>query len=130
MDIKKIKDGDKVFHSDGRTGKACEGEDGILWAHFTDGSAEQIIGAKGETYFENFYLVGLNFFGNKIDTAVIEKRAEEQRAICQAENEKLDNLRKQLWTLNERMVPDWKERFEANKAKKAELEQKRMNRTE
>ena len=116
MEIK-LKVGDKVITADGRTGKVINGDNGALWARLDDDSYEKIIDKDGNAYYDNFYLVGKNFFGNKINVADMERRVEEQRAICQAENAKLDILRKQLWTLNERMVPDWKERLANKKAK-------------
>ena len=61
--------------------------------------------------FPDFYMIGKNLFGNKISEEEMEARIAEQRKMCEAENKRLDNLRKQLWTMKERMVPDWKERM-------------------
>jgi hypothetical protein len=53
----------------------------------------------------------------------MERRIAEQREVVRTENEKLDALRKQLWTLKERMVPDWREREEARRKAKKSAEQ-------
>lgn len=129
-----IRTGDKVITADGRVGRVtsvCECEDCAERGFFEP--TYMIKGDPVEHYisigqyrkgFPDFYLIGKNFFGNKISTDEMERRISEQREVVEREKEKLDALRKQLWTLNERMVPDWREREEARRkaadAKKAE----------
>lgn len=119
-----IRTGDKVITADGLIGNViyvchCEhcAERGFFEATYqvngrTD-TAEQITFYDFQNGFKNFYLIGKHFLGNKVNVEEMECRIAEQRAIVKREQEKLDLLRKQLWTLNERMVPDWREREEA-----------------
>ena len=118
-----IRTGDKVITADGRVGRVtsvCECEECARRGFFEP--AYKINGDPDEHYimigqyqagFPDFYLIGKNFFGNKINPEEIERRIAEQRAIIEKEQEKLDLLRKQLWTLNEKMVSDWREREES-----------------
>lgn len=118
MEIIKFKKGDKVFTADGRVGMI--GEDGDVL--FKDGGSREITKTDYDNGFADFYMIGKNLFGNKIPVEEMERRIAEQREIVKTETEKLDNLRKQLWTMNERMVPDWKERLEAKKAEQTPKE--------
>lgn len=126
-----IRAGDKVITADGRVGrvvgvKECRLADSRwLWEATWLQNGRQtdfdyITNTDKENGFADFYLIGKNFFGNKISTEEMERRIAEQREVVRTENEKLDALRKQLWTLNERMVPDWREREEARRKQKAE----------
>ena len=118
-----IRAGDKVITADGRVGrvvgvKECDQCDdrGIREVtRLQNGRKTEfdyITNTDKENGFSDFYLIGKNFFGNKISPDEIESRIAEQREVVRTETEKLDALRKQLWTLNERMVPDWREREE------------------
>lgn len=118
MEIIKFKKGDKVFTADGRVGMI--GEDGDVL--FKDGGSRVICKSDYDDGFADFYMIGKNLFGNKIPVEEMERRIAEQREIVKTETEKLDTLRKQLWTMNERMVPDWKERLEAKKAEQTPKE--------
>ena len=124
-----IRIGDKVFTSDGRVGRVlsvCECDRcrarGFYepLVRYDDGTEESIPAEQMEKGFPDFYMIGKNMIGNKVPAEELEERIAEQRKICEAESKKLDNLRKQLWTLNERMVPDWRERLEAKNGKKKE----------
>lgn len=118
-----IRTGDKVITADGRVGRVtsvCECEECEKRGFFEP--TYEIKGDPDEYYimfgqyrrgFPDFYLIGKNFFGNKVSTDEMERRIAEQKEVIEREKEKLDALRKQLWTLNERMVPDWREREEA-----------------
>lgn len=118
-----IRAGDKVITADGRVGRVtsvCDCEECKKRGFFEPtykikgGSEEHwIMFVQYQQGFPDFYLIGKNFFGNKIKTEEMERRISEQREVVRTETEKLDALRKQLWTLNERMVPDWREREEA-----------------
>lgn len=132
-----IRTGDKVITADGRVGrvvgvKECDQCDdrGFLEVTWIQNGRKPefyyITNADKENGFADFYLIGKNFFGNKIITEEMERRIAEQREVVRTETEKLDALRKQLWTLNERMVPDWREREEARHkaAEQRESEQK------
>jgi hypothetical protein len=125
-----IRTGDKVITADGRVGRVvgvcnciqCEerGFYEVTWLlNGKQTEFEYITYTDKENGFADFYLIGRNFFGNKISPDEIESRIAEQREVVRTETEKLDALRKQLWTLNERMVPDWRER-EAARHKAAE----------
>lgn len=114
-----IRTGDKVITADGRVGrvvgvKECDQCDDrgfweVTWLqNGRQTEFDYITYTEKENGFPNFYLIGKNFFGNKISTDEMERRISEQRAVVEREKEKLDALRKQLWTLNERMVPDWR----------------------
>ncbi len=118
MEEIKFKKGDKVFTSDGRVGMMGEGREVL----FKDGGSRVICKADYDDGFADFYMIGKNLFGNKIPVEEMERRIAEQREVVKAETEKLDTLRKQLWTMNERMVPDWKERPEAKKAEQTPKE--------
>jgi uncharacterized coiled-coil protein SlyX len=107
-----IRTGDKVFTADGRVGKVGENEIIV----FQDGTEYIITKSDYDDGFADFYLIGKNFFGNKVSTEEMERRIAEQREVVRTESAKLDALRKQLWTMNERMVPDWRERMEAKKS--------------
>lgn len=119
-----IRTGDKVITADGRVGrvvsvKECDQCDDrgfweVTWLqNGRQAEFDYITYTEKENGFPDFYLIGKNFFGNKISQEEMERRIAEQREVVRTETEKLDALRKQLWTLNERMVPDWKEREEA-----------------
>jgi hypothetical protein len=133
MEEKKVQitAGDKVITADGRVGRVvgvckciqCEerGFYEVTWLlNGKQTEFDYITYTDKENGFADFYLIGKNFFGNKISPDEIESRIEEQREVVRTETEKLDALRKQLWTLNERMVPDWREREEARRKQKAE----------
>lgn len=119
MEIIKFKKGDKVFTADGRVGMI--GEDGSVL--FKDGGSMEITKADYDDGFADFYMIGKNLFGNKIPVEEMERRIAEQREIVKTETEKLDTLRKQLWTMNERMVPDWKERIDAKRKQEQAAEE-------
>ena len=118
-----IRTGDKVITADGRVGRVtsvCDCEECKKRGFFEptykikgDSEEHWIMFVQYQQGFPGFYLIGKNFFGNKISTEELERRIAEQREVVRTETEKLDALRKQLWTLNERMVPDWREREEA-----------------
>lgn len=118
-----IRTGDKVITADGRVGRVtsvCDCEEcakrGFFEPTYTikgDPEPHDIMISQYHQGFPDFYLIGKNFFGNKISVEEMERRIAEQKEVIEREKEKLDALRKQLWTLNERMVPDWKEREEA-----------------
>lgn len=126
-----IRTGDKVITADGRVGrvvgvKECDQcNDRGFWEATWIQNGKQtefdyITYTDKENGFPDFYLIGKNFFGNKISAEEMERRIAEQREVVRTESEKLDALRKQLWTLNERMVPDWREREEARHKAAAE----------
>ena len=129
-----IRTGDKVITADGRVGRVtsvCDCEEcakrGFFEPTYTikgDPEPHDIMISQYHQGFPDFYLIGKNFFGNKISVEEMDRRIAEQREVVRTESEKLDALRKQLWTLNERMVPDWREREEARhkaaEARKAE----------
>ena len=106
-----IRTGDKVFTADGRVGRVGENE--IIL--FKDGTEYVISKSDYDDGFAEFYMIGKNLFGNKISEEEMERRIAEQREVVRTESDKLDLLRKQLWTIKERMVPDWKERLEQKK---------------
>lgn len=118
-----IRTGDKVITSDGRVGRVtslCDCEECAKRGFFEptykikgDPEDHYIMIGQYQAGFPDFYLIGKNFFGNKVSTEEMERRIAEQKDVIEREKEKLDALRKQLWTLNERMVPDWREREEA-----------------
>ena len=120
-----IRTGDKVITAGGRVGRVtsvCECAECAERGFFE--SKYEVKGEIGKHYitysqyqngFPDFYLIGKNFFGNKISVEEMERRIAEQREVVRTESEKLDALRKQLWTLNECMVPDWREREEARR---------------
>ena len=118
-----IRVGDKVITADGRVGRVtsvCECAECAKRGFFEptykitgDADENYIMIGQYQAGFPDFYLIGKNFFGNKISTEEMEKRIAEQREVVKKETEKLDALRKQFWTLTERMVPDWREREEA-----------------
>jgi uncharacterized coiled-coil protein SlyX len=118
-----IRTGDKVITADGRVGRVtsvCDCEACAVRGFFEatyeikgDPEKHDIMISQYQQGFPDFYLIGKNFFGNKISTEEMERRIAEQKEMIEREKEKLDSLRKQLWTLNERMVPDWREREEA-----------------
>jgi hypothetical protein len=118
-----IRTGDKVITADGRVGRVtsvCDCEECAKRGFFEptyeikgDSDEHYIMFGQYQRGFPDFYLIGKNFFGNKISVEEMERRIAEQREVVRTETEKLDALRKQLWTLNERMVPDWREREEA-----------------
>ena len=121
-----IRTGDKVITADGRVGrvvvvKECRlADDRWIWEATWLQNGRQtdfdyITNTDKENGFADFYLIGKNFFGNKIGNEEMERRIAEQREVVRTETEKLDALRKQLWTLNERMVPDWREREESRR---------------
>lgn len=126
-----IRTGDKVYTSDGRSGKVtsvchcseCE-KRGFFEPTVTmrDGTQEYITFEQMQAGFPDYYLIGRNMIGNKVSVEEMERRIEEQREVVRKEGESLDALRKQLWTLNEQMVPDWRERAKARKKKKEEKE--------
>jgi hypothetical protein len=129
-----IRTGDKVITADGRVGrvvgvKECDQCDDrgfweVTWLqNGRQTEFDYITYTDKENGFPDFYLIGKNFFGNKISTEEMERRIAEQREVVRTETEKLDALRKQLWTLNERMVPDWREREEARRKAKKSAEQ-------
>ena len=128
-----IRTGDKVITADGRVGRVksvCDCEVCALRGFFEptytikgDPEDHYIMIGQYQAGFPDFYLIGKNFFGNKISTEEMERRIAEQREVVRTETEKLDTLRKQLWTLNERMVPDWREREEARRKAKKSAEQ-------
>ena len=120
-----IRAGDKVITADGRVGRVtsvCDCEECAKRGFFKPtynikGNPEEhyIMIGQYQAGFPDFYLIGKNFFGNKISTEEMERRIAEQREVVRTETDKLDALRKQLWTLNERMVPDWRDREEARR---------------
>lgn len=127
-----IRTGDKVITADGRVGKISENEiimiqDGneniIKIILFQDGTEYIISKSDYDNGFADFYLIGKNFFGNKISEEEMERRIAEQREVIRTETEKLDALRKQLWTIKERMIPNWRERKEQKEQKKVQKEE-------
>ena len=114
-----IRTGDKVFTADGRVGKVGENE--IIL--FQDGTEYIISKSDYDDGFADFYLIGKNFFGNKISEEEMERRIAEQRDVVRTETEKLDALRKQLWTIKERMIHNWRERKEQKEQKKVQKEE-------
>jgi hypothetical protein len=114
-----IRTGDKVFTADGRVGKVGENE--IIL--FQDGTEYIISKSDYENGFADFYLIGKNFFGHKISEEEMERRIAKQREVIRTETEKLDALRKQLWTIKERMIPNWRERKEQKEQKKVQKEE-------
>jgi hypothetical protein len=133
-----IRTGDKVITADGRVGRVtsvCDCKECAKRGFFEptykikgDPEDHYIMIGQYQAGFSDFYLIGKNFFGNKISTEELERRIAEQREVVRTETEKLDALRKQLWTLNERMVPDWREREEARRKKNAEQKASRLAR--
>lgn len=128
-----IRAGEKVITADGRVGRVtsvCDCEECAKRGFFEptykikgDPEEHYIMYGQYRNGFPDFYLIGKNFFGNKISTEEMERKIAEQREVVRTETEKLDALRKQLWTLNERMVPDWREREEARRKAKKSAEQ-------
>ena len=122
-----IRTGDKVYTSDGRSGKVtsichcseCE-KRGFFEPTVTmrDGTQEYITLEQMQAGFPDYYLIGRNMIGNKISEEEMERRIEVQKQLIRTEQTKLDEMRKQLWTIKEQMVPDWKERMEKRKEKK------------
>lgn len=125
-----IRAGDKVITADGRVGRVtsvCDCEECAKRGFFEptykikgDPEEHYIMYGQYRNGFPDFYLIGKIFFGNKISTEEMKRRIAEQREVVRTESERLDALRKQLWTLNERMVPDWREREESRRNQKAE----------
>lgn len=122
--------GDKVITSDGLVGRVIFVSERERFGFKDVGyqvngrteTVERISYVDMQNGFADFYLIGKNFFGNKISEEEMERRIEGQKhlirteqAILKREQAKLDELRKQLWTIKERMVPDWKERLEQKK---------------
>ena len=106
-----IKKGDKVIRSDGLCGKvSLAHSDGTASVKFENGET----GLIREDLLMNYYLIGKNVIGNKISENDLKQKIDFQREICKKENEKLDQLRKQLWYLQNRMLPDWKEHGKQN----------------
>lgn len=103
-----IKVGDKVIRNDGVVGK-------IVDLKFMDYvfTAEYDNGEQGLVYpktYDNFYLIGKTVLGNKIDEKVLQKQLDIQKAKVEVEQNRYDQLRKQMWYLKNRMVDDWQEK--------------------
>ena len=113
----KIEIGDKVFRADGCSGNVIEvyESDGISNLAIvrydtlkTNVYAAPITAEDEANGFSDYYLIGENFFGNKKDPSAIETEIAKLRETIRIEQLRLDQLRKQKWTLTERMVPSWK----------------------
>lgn len=118
-----VKEGDKVIRKDGLVGKVrCKSRLGIVDAWLVDYET----GANGyicPALYDNFYLIGKTVLGNKIDEEKLQRQLDEQKIRVQEEQNRYDQLRKQMWYLKNRMVDDWQERkaeAEKNKQEKAE----------
>ena len=103
---------DKVFNADGRTGRITDillekttEKDGFFPCEITYNNDEkdyvELLDAISK--FSRFYLIGKNFFGNKINIEQFKKEIEQEKR-------KIDYMRKRLWTLENQMCPDWKEK--------------------
>ena len=117
----KIEIGDKVFRADGCSGNVIavydppkNGEIAIVRYDTlkTNVYTDPITVEESEDNFKNYYLIGKNYFGNKKNISEIEEQIETIRTEAKALNAKLDQLRKQKWTLEERMVENWRENRE------------------
>ena len=117
-----IKVGDKVIRKDGLVGKIIEktlvGDEEIFTAEYDNGERELV---HSKTY-EDFYLLGHTVLGNKINEKELQKQLDIQKAKVETEQNRYDQLRKQMWYLKNRMVDDWQER-------KAEAEKSKQERT-
>lgn len=128
----KIKVGDKVIRKDGLVGKIVErilvGNEEIFTAEYDIGERELVY---SKTY-EDFYLLGHTVLGNKINEKELQKQLDIQKAKVETEQNRYDQLRKQMWYLKNRMVDDWQERKaeaeKANKKKPKEMPRNRQNR--
>ena len=118
-----IKVGDKVIRKDGLVGKIIErilvDNEEIFTAEYDNGERELVY---SKTY-EDFYLLGYTVLGNKINEKELQKQLDIQKAKVETEQNRYDQLRKQMWYLKNRMVDDWQER-------KAEAEKSKQERTE
>lgn len=63
-----------------------------------------------EDHLQPFYLLGRNLIGNKDDAAELIRDMEFYKNEIAMLNQQLATLRRQLFMMNERMVPDWRER--------------------
>lgn len=63
-----------------------------------------------EDHLQPFYLLGRNLIGNKDDAAELIRDMEFYKNEIALLNQQLATLRRQLFMMNERMVPDWRER--------------------
>ena len=118
MDIE-IKLGDKVIRKDGLVGKVENFYGAVPVVLFEDNSSVWITDSNTDA----FYLIGKTVLGNKIDEEELQRQLDEQKIRVQEEQAKYDQLRKQMWSLKNRMVDDWQERkaeAEKNKQEKAE----------
>lgn len=117
-----IKVDDKVIRKDGLVGKIrCKSRIVVdAWiVDYGTGTYDYI----SPTLYDDFYLIGHTFLGNKISESFLQLRLDEQKIIVQEEQAKYDQLRKQMWYLKNRMVDDWQER-------KAKAEKEKQERTE
>ena len=117
-----IKVGDKVIRKDGLVGKVrCKSRIGIVDAWIVDYET----GANGyicPALYDDFYLIGHTVLGNKINEKELQKQLDIQKTKVETEQNRYDQLRKQMWYLKNRMVDDWQER-------KAEAEKSKQERT-
>ncbi len=113
----KIEIGDKIFRADGCSGNVIvvydPPQNGNLALVRYDTLKTNVYTAPITTEdeangFSDYYLVGKNFFGNKEDISAIETEIEALREKIRIQQSRLDQLRKQKWTLTQRMVPGWK----------------------
>ncbi len=117
-----IKIKDKIIRADGLCGRIVKiqnTDDGIpdsFVIEYENGTAETISLTAIESRLGDFYLIGKTVLGNKIEEQTLTELIEAQRTVCQAENQKLDTLRKQLWTHKNLMRPDWKEHMNGEKS--------------
>lgn len=120
----KIAIGDKVFRANGCSGNIVfiyeNDEKNIALVRYdtlkTNVYTAPITVEDEENGFSDYYLIGKNFFGNKKEVAQIETEIENLRETIRTEQLRLDQLRKQKWTLEERMVDNWKENRNKNRS--------------
>lgn len=63
-----------------------------------------------DDHLEPFYLLGKNLIGNKADASELIRDMEYYKNEIALLNQQLATLRRQLFMMNERMCPDWRER--------------------
>lgn len=123
-----IKVGDKVIRKDGLVGKIIErilvDNEEIFTAEYDNGERELV----HHNTYGNFYLIGHTVLGNKINEIELQKQLDIQKAKAEIEQNKYDQLRKQMWYLKNRMVDNWQERkAKAEKEKQERTTKKRGN---
>ncbi|MBQ8497915.1 MAG: hypothetical protein IJ489_10755 [Clostridia bacterium] len=121
----KIAIGDKVFRADGCSGNVIQVYEPGVCPDLaivrydtlkTNVYTAPITIEDEENGFSDYYLIEKNFFGNKKEVAQIEMEIENLRETIRIEQLRLDQLRKQKWTLEERMVDNWKENRNKNRS--------------